>query len=115
MKKTFGTKFLLVFIFVSFVSVNIHSQYQWQQLPGLEGGNVQMLATNSLGDIFAATSSTGIVKSTNNGDTWLEKNNGLTTNNVISLAINTNDDIFAGTFNSGIFRSTDNGESWTQI
>ncbi len=94
---------------------NIYSQFQWEQLPGLNGGYVEVLASNSSGEIFAGTSTAGIFKSTDNGNSWVEKNNGLTTDNVISLALNNAEDIFAGTFDSGMFRSTDNGESWDQI
>jgi photosystem II stability/assembly factor-like uncharacterized protein len=65
--------------------------------------------------LFIGTSTAGIFKSTNNGNSWIEKNNGLTTSNVISIAINDNDVIFAGTFNAGIFRSTDSGENWIAI
>ncbi len=106
---------LMTFVLNFAISMLIYPQFLWEQLPGLEGANADALVSNSAGEIFAATSSSGIFKSTDNGISWVEKNNGLTTSNVISLAVNNNDDIFAGTFNSGIYRSTDNGESWTQI
>lgn len=107
---------LLISIILYFaLSTLVYSQFLWEQLPGLNGGYAEAIVSNSSGDIFTGTSNAGIFKSTDNGNSWVEKNNGLTTNDVISLAINNNDDIFAGTFNAGIFRSTDNGESWTQI
>ena len=59
-------------------------------------------------------------RSSDNGASWTERNNGLAGIRVRSLAINQNGDIFAGNLSSrgvalGIFRSTDNGENWTEI
>jgi len=114
--KKFNLIITLTILFIYFPYKNSYTQFLWEQLPGLEGANSQVLVINSQGELFVGTYTAGIFKSTDNGVTWVEKNNGLTTaNNIISLAINDNDYIFAGTFNTGIFRSTDNGESWTQI
>ena len=61
-------------------------------------------------NIFAATIG-GIFLSTDNGETWFDKNKGLSILNVNSLAIKGNI-IYAGT-SGGIFLSTDYGENWT--
>lgn len=107
---------IMLFSLIGYPLTPVYPQFIWEQLPGLDGADSEVLAANSQGDLFVGTYTAGIFKSTDNGMTWLEKNNGLTTaNNVISLAISDNGDIFAGTFNTGIFRSTDNGESWVQI
>jgi photosystem II stability/assembly factor-like uncharacterized protein len=58
----------------------------------------------------------GVFMTTNNGDNWDAKNNGLESSwglDVESLAISGNN-IFAGTFFDGIFLSTDKGENWVQ-
>ena len=55
-------------------------------------------------------------RSTDNGESWTEINNGITVPFIISLVTNSNGDIFAGAdFGGGIFRSTDNGDSWTPV
>ena len=60
----------------------------------------------------------------NNGDSWTEINNGLTSLSVVALAVNLNGDIFTGTeeynytndTDSGrVLRSTDNGSVWSQV
>ena len=78
------------------------------------------LAINSSGDIFAGADfidgAGGVFRSTDNGENWVEINQGVITTDVRALAINSNGDIFAGTyFGGGVFRSTDNGESWTAV
>ncbi len=73
------------------------------------------IAINSSGDIFVGTNATGIYCSTDNGETWVQINQGLTSYTVTSLIITTSGDIFAGTMYGGIFRSTDNGENWIQF
>ncbi len=83
---------------------------------GLTNTNVDSLAINSPGHIFAGTwGNEGIFRSTDNGETWTQINNGLTNLTVPSLAINPSDDVFAGTWRGGIFRSTDDGETWENV
>jgi photosystem II stability/assembly factor-like uncharacterized protein len=55
----------------------------------------------------------GVFKSTDGGDSWSLKNNGLNTIDVNALAIDpgTSSTIYAGT-RSGFFKSTDGGDSW---
>ena len=58
----------------------------------------------------------GVLRSTDNGDTWQPVNNGLTTGNGINALIATgNGYLFAGSYGDGVFRSTDNGDNWTQV
>ncbi len=57
----------------------------------------------------------GVFQSTDNGDTWIEKDNGLTNNNIQAMTANDNDDLFVGTYASGVFRSTNYGGNWVQI
>ena len=77
----------------------------WEQTSGPGGGTVWSLAINSTGHIFAGTEFDGAFRSTDNGDTWTEINNGLTNLGVLSFAINSTDHIFTGTLGSGVFRS----------
>ena len=78
------------------------------------------LAINESGYIFAGGDPlggpVGVLRSTDNGDTWQPVNNGLTTGNGINALIATaNGYLFAGSYGDGVFRSTDNGDNWTQV
>jgi photosystem II stability/assembly factor-like uncharacterized protein len=74
-------------------------------------------------DIFAGTRDKGIYRSSNNGLSWTQVNNGLPNDyfkneilyyDILSLAVR-GTNIFAGIYNKGIYLSTDNGESWEKI
>ena len=57
----------------------------------------------------------GVYLSTDNGDTWVTKNNGLS-DRVISIAINpVNDYLFVNSKSKGLFRSTNRGENWVKV
>ena len=64
-------------------------------------------------NIFAGTYGGGVIKSTNNGTSWTDVNNGLTNLYVISLA-SSGTNIFAGS-GDGVFLSTNNGTNWTAV
>ena len=95
---------------------------------GLTAPFVLSFAANASGDIFAGTYfGNGVFRSTDDGDSWNEKNNGLIATEVRTIAaqgpiprihspnINAADFIFAGTYGRGMFRSTDSGQNWDQI
>jgi photosystem II stability/assembly factor-like uncharacterized protein len=56
----------------------------------------------------------GMFRSTDNGDTWTEQNNGFTAFDVNTVAINSLGHIFAGAA-GGAFRSTNDGDNWSDI
>ena len=64
-------------------------------------------------DLFLATSTNGVYRSTDNGKSWIEANNRLTFK-IIHAVFTRNDTVFAGT-NSGMYISTDNGNNWKVI
>lgn len=66
-------------------------------------------STNS----YVATNGRGVFKSIDNGENWVQKNNGLNDLNVQFIAIDpvTPANVYAGT-NSGVFKSVDSGEHW---
>ena len=112
MKKTI--LFLIAFSFISFSQQNF-----WKRTNGPYGGDINSLAINSKGFIFAGTVGGGLgaFRSTDSGAFWQGINNGLNTqyaNNVTSLVINSNDCILAGTY-EGTFKSTDDGENWVNV
>ena len=57
----------------------------------------------------------GVFRSTDDGNTWIERNNGLIATDVRAIAINPSNDIFAGTYGMGMFRSSDSGQNWEKI
>ena len=93
----------------------INSSDGWSSISNnLTNRNINTLAVNEDGHIYAGISGAGVWYSTNNGELWTEINNGLTNLNVYSLIVLSNQIILAGT-EDGLFRSTDNGTSWNFI
>ncbi|MFC2084140.1 SdrD B-like domain-containing protein [Bacteroidota bacterium] len=82
---------------------------------GPVGGSydVRALAIDpSTGDIYAGTWGFGVIKSVDNGLTWLPVNTGLGSLVVTSLTIDGNGYVYAGTFGDGVYQSVDGGASW---
>ena len=80
--------FLIVFSCVCYSQDNF-----WEQTSAPSNANVSAFAINSSGNVFAGTSG-GILKSTDNGDNWLE----IAEIPSAYLLINTSDVIFVGIF-----------------
>ncbi len=60
----------------------------------------------------------GLLKSTNGGDTWVNITSGLpssTTTSRIAIRPNNSDQLLAAMGLDGLYRSTDSGESWSQL
>jgi photosystem II stability/assembly factor-like uncharacterized protein len=89
---------------------------QWQEANnGLYGvgdrGTLQALTVDPITNwVYAITIGGGVFLSTDNGSTWVARNNGLPNLIVFSIAIS-GSNIFAGT-SVGIYLSTDNGSTW---
>jgi photosystem II stability/assembly factor-like uncharacterized protein len=87
----------------------------WEPTNGPGGGYVNDVYVGKNGDIFAGSSTLGILVSSDKGENWTQINNGLEfdggipgINNIID-GINNN--LYTAT-NRGVFRSTDNGGLW---
>ncbi len=63
--------------------------------------------------VFAGTYNEGVFRSTNDGITWIQTNQGLTDLRIMSLATIGNN-VLAGT-NQGIFVSSNEGSNWTHV
>ncbi len=85
------------------------SQNFWDRINGPQSAHVTCLAVVSGNAVFAGTEK-GILRSTDNGESWEES--GLADVSVKSLAIAPNGYIFAATNSPWVWRSTDNGSSW---
>jgi ligand-binding sensor domain-containing protein len=75
-----------------------------------------MITNNASGHLFAGTTTGGVFRSTDNGDTWTQINTGLNSAYIImGLTVNKSGHVFAASYGGGIYRSTDNGTSWAQM
>jgi photosystem II stability/assembly factor-like uncharacterized protein len=82
----------------------------WSKLGDDFNSNVTGLIENS-SYLFTGTSTEGVYRSSDNGNTWLQVNNNLTNTNVREIHIYKSF-IFVGTTN-GLFSSNNNGIQWT--
>jgi photosystem II stability/assembly factor-like uncharacterized protein len=66
----------------------------------------------AVGDTIFAGTDNGIYRSTNDGETWIEANTGLSESQMILSFTKSGEYILVGTSGQGVFRSADNGENW---
>ena len=101
-------------LFLVLLSVTFTTNAQWTQTNGPGGGYIKSLCSNGT-NLFAVTHfGGGVFLSTNNGSSWISRNNGLTNTDVLSIvASGTN--LFVGTSGGGVFLSNNNGSSWTEV
>lgn len=72
------------------------------------------LSTNLQNYIFVGVQGSGVFRSTDQGNSWIQLSNGLTTNQIRTISVNPGDTIFLGT-KAGAFRSVDQGNTWLAI
>jgi photosystem II stability/assembly factor-like uncharacterized protein len=78
-----------------------------------EAGTVYF-GMGSCGDMYLEPDEGGVYYSTNYGDTWTERSNGLSDLDIQSLAIDPNDEytLLAGTLDGDLFYTDDGGLNW---
>jgi len=88
----------------------------WQQVYTAVGTDVQALAINSDGAVFAGTgtSRSEVLRSDDDGRVW-ELKADFHANGVQDLTVAPDGVIYAGTFSEGFFRSSDGGATWNNI
>lgn len=66
---------------------------------------------------YAATSTSGVLRSTDGGRTWERRSHGLATPDVRALAVDVHrpQRVYAGTYGSGVFVSEDGGAGWRPL
>ena len=112
-------KLSVLFMLVAAITVQTKAQTNfWESTNGPFGGEVEAVAFQSNGNVFAGTSTSGIFRSDGTADIWLPVTSGLPIDSdsvffeaVRAIAINSMDWIFAGT-HAGVYLSTDNGDNW---
>jgi photosystem II stability/assembly factor-like uncharacterized protein len=102
-------RFLLISIIYLFPQLSFSQAIKWQQEVGMWRSDITCMTYNGLA-IFAGTAENGIIRSTDDGETWEKANTGLTQERINDVeSIGTS--VFAAT-QEGIFRSTNNGVTW---
>jgi photosystem II stability/assembly factor-like uncharacterized protein len=76
---------------------------------------VASLALGADGTLYEGTSSGGVYRSTDGGDTWLPPSNYNTVPLIRGLVISYDGSIFATTQENGVLKSTDKGVTWSKI
>ena len=86
----------------------------WEPL-GLEGPFIESLFINSQDHIFVSKAS-GVFRSTNNGNTWVEVSNGLPISLYwSSITISNNDIVYLLDYYNGVYKSVNNGDNWDLV
>jgi len=86
----------------------------WQRTNELNGTYVTAVATNASGHVFAATSDSGLFRSTDDGASWVN----IRSQYVGSVVVAPDGRIYVPGIDSGrtyIFGSSDNGETWNKL
>ncbi|MBK7630246.1 MAG: hypothetical protein IPJ23_06055 [Ignavibacteriales bacterium] len=106
---------LIIFLLL-FLSSLIYSQSLWESTSFPDSIPVLSLAFDSSSNIiYAGTNTHGIYKSTNDGMTWIEINNGISGYKIIrDLLVINSQKVFAATEN-GLYKSTNQGVLWESI
>jgi photosystem II stability/assembly factor-like uncharacterized protein len=91
----------------------------WQPTAGPEGGFINGLVVDQSGNLFAASPTTGVFRSTDNGANWMLKSSGIGGQNILDfwlddLTYNKLYDSLFLNYAGLIWRTTDKGESWVQ-
>ncbi len=115
LKKAIYFNLLLV---LALITINTNNKASGQDafgiLPGPDGGEIKVLAINSLDAIIAGTWGNGIMRSISAGATWTNINIGLTNMYITDIKIGPQNVFYASTWGGGVFKSVDNGNTWTE-
>lgn len=99
---------LLTIVLLFFINTAIKSQ--WLLLDSISSGEISDIAVKDNFQ-FAATETSGVLRSSDNGITWVSANSGITNTFMNSFAF-TGSGIFVST-GAGVFFSSNNGNNWS--
>ena len=99
--------------FFSGISKSTSAGVDWNVVNGTRFVLTLAIDPSQTTTVYAGTS-TGVLKTTDGGDNWQSRNNGITQLDVQTLAIDpvNPQTLYAGTFAGGVFKSTDGAASW---
>jgi exo-beta-1,3-glucanase (GH17 family) len=80
---------------------------------GVSGCTTALAASST--NLFAATATTGVYRSANNGQSWDNITGAITSTNIHALAADRDNRIFAATHDAGVWRSSDEGTTWARV
>jgi photosystem II stability/assembly factor-like uncharacterized protein len=111
----------LVIIIALLTNINLYPQNFWVQTNGPYSARaMSIICKKSNNYLFAGTNvGGGVYRSTDNGNTWVKKSDGLEPTDARSFTITPNGEIYTGFYSlSGetrvsVYKSTNNGNNWT--
>ena len=107
-------KSFLDIIIIFLLNYSIFSQVpNWENL-GLKDTIISDIVFDDSGSIYLSASPTAVLKSTDNGKSWIPKTNGITSSTGTSLDIDSKGNIYLTAF-GGVFKTTNSGENWIRI
>lgn len=91
----------------------------WIQITSGLGSNVRSTAIDAKGHLYAGSwgeydATSGIFRSTDNGDSWTPVKLGFKVNSHRNTVFNKEGHILVGSWGAGVWKSVDDGETWTQ-
>ncbi len=102
-------------LFICFLGLTCTVNAQWENIYTFPTFNHTMSIIAVSNDLYAGTSGNGVLKSQDNGDTWVESNNGIFLGSAYIFSLTSrNDSIYAGGFGEISF-SNNGGENWSLL
>ncbi len=84
----------------------------WSNVLG--GMIVNSITSTPSENLFIGTRDNGIFMSSDNGTSWVQRNNGLAGHNISTVKSSSQGALMAATWGNGVYSSVNNGASWTQ-
>lgn len=107
-------KIIITLFLILLINCPIYSQVPNWEFLGLQDTVISDIAFDDSGNIYIVSQPIAVYKSTDNGNTWKPKNNGITASNGTSIDIDSKGNIYLSTF-GGVFKSTNGGDNWFRI
>lgn len=111
------TRIILLITISCSIIIHSHGQNFWEHISNCPGQLKTGLVVDPAGRIYVASMSSttsGVNRSDDNGLTWQQKINGLSTNWVRAIDFMIDSTLFIG-HNSGIYRTTNLGDNWELV
>ena len=105
---------ILAFLFL-ILALTITAQNFWEQTNGPYCGNIFSMTVSDSGYIYVGSARSGLYKSSNNGDLWIQISEGIEnvqSETIYSISIDTNFVMYIATRYNQVYRSINYGENW---
>jgi len=103
-----------LFSFLTISSLTVFPQnVDWEFL-GLDDKIITNILISDSNHIFVAVEPRAVYKSTDSGNTWMQKSNGITATTGMALDIDSKGSIYLAAL-GGVFKSVNGGEKWFRI